>query len=163
MLTIMDFSRLRVQVYVPEAEVPFIKNGLVTTLTVEELPGRTFSGTITRFSNALDESTKTMLAEIELPNIDHALRPGMYASVRLAVEHKPNALLVPRDALLVEKAGSFVYAVADGKAHKTPVHTGFNDGVNVEIVDGVRADQPVILVGKQTLTDGQPVNIAKAK
>jgi membrane fusion protein (multidrug efflux system) len=159
LLTVMDFNRVRVQVYVPEAEVPFIKNGLATTVTVEELRGRTFPGTITRFSNALDESTKTMLAEIELPNGDHALRPGMYASVRLSVERKTNALLVPRDAVVVEKAGSFVYTVADGKAHKTPVHTGFNDGVNIELVDGARADQPVILVGKQTLTDGQPVNV----
>jgi membrane fusion protein (multidrug efflux system) len=162
-LTLMDFSRLRVQLYVPEAEVPFIKNGLATTLTVEELPGRTFQGTVTRFSNALDESTKTMLTEIELPNADHALRPGMYASVRLAVERKLNALLVPRDAVVVEKAGSFVFTVADGKAHKTPVHTGFSDGVNVELTEGARAGDPVILVGKQTLTDGQPVIIAKPK
>jgi membrane fusion protein (multidrug efflux system) len=163
LLTLMDFSRVRVQLYVPEAEVPFIKNGLAADLTVEELPGRTFQGTVTRFSNALDESTKTMLTEIELPNHDHALRPGMYASVRLAVERKPNALLVPRDAVVVEKAGSFVFTVADGKAHKTPVHTGFNDGVNVELTDGARAGDPVILVGKQTFTDGQPVVIAKPK
>jgi membrane fusion protein (multidrug efflux system) len=163
LLTLMDFSRVRVQLYVPEAEVPFIRNGLATTLTVEELPGRTFVGTVTRFSNALDESTKTMLTEVELPNADHALRPGMYASVRLAVERKTNALLVPKEAVVVEKAGSFAYTVAGGKAHRTPVHTGFNDGINVEIVDGVRADQPVILIGKQTLTDGQSVTITKTQ
>ena len=104
-----------------------------------------------------------MLTEIELPNPDHALRPGMYASVQLEVERKPNALLVPRDAVVVEKAGTFVFTVADGKAKKTPVHTGFSDGVNVEIMDGPHAGEPVILVGKQTLTDGQPVIIAKAK
>lgn len=162
-LTVMDFNRLRVQMYIPEAEVPFIRNGLATTLTVEELPGRTFHGTVTRFSNALDESTKTMLTEIELPNGDHALRPGMYATVRLDVQQKLNALLVPREAVVVEKAGSFVYTVTNGKAHKVPVHTGFNDGVNVEIMDGVGGGEPVILVGKQTLTDGQPVIIAKSK
>lgn len=160
-LTLMDFSRLRVQVYIPEVEVPFIKNGLPATMTVDELPGRTFRGTVTRFSNALDESTKTMLAEIELTNADHALRPGMYASIRLAVERKLNAVLVPRDAVVVEKAGSFVYAVADGKAHKTPVHTGFSDGVNVELLDGPRVDEPIIVVGKQTFTDGQPVTVTK--
>jgi hypothetical protein len=83
--------------------------------------------------------------------------------VRLSVERKPNALLVPRDAIVVEKAGSFVYTIADGKAHKTLVHTGFADGVNVEIVDGAHAGQPVILVGKQTITDGQPVSIGKTQ
>lgn len=163
MLTLMDFSRVRVQLYVPEAEVPFIKNGVAATLTVEELPGRTFQGSVTRFANVLDESTKSMLAEIELPNPGGSLRPGMYANVRLLVERKASALLVPAGAVVVEKAGSFVYTVAGGKAHKTPVHTGFADGVNVEIIDGAHADEPVIVVGKQVFTDGQPVTIAKPK
>ena len=71
-------------------------------------------------------------------------------------------MLVPVQALVVEKAGSFLFTVADGKAKKTPVHTGFNDGINVEVAD-LKPDQPVILVGKQTLTDGQPVNPVEAK
>ena len=56
-----------------------------------------------------------------------------------------------------------MYTVADGKAHKLAVRTGFSDGVNVELVDAARADEPVIVVGKQTLTDGQPVIVAKPK
>jgi membrane fusion protein (multidrug efflux system) len=161
LLTLMDFSRVRVQLYVPEAEVPFIRNGLTAALTVEELPGKTFHGDVTRFSHVLDEATKTMLAEIELPNASGALRPGMYASVKLEVERKTAALLVPVEALVVDKTGSFVFTATDGKAHKTPVRTGFNDGVHVEIVDGVPATTPVILVGKLALTDGQAVTVAK--
>ncbi len=162
LVTLMDYRRVRVQVFVPEAEVPFIKNGVPARVTVEELPGRTFPGAVTRFAHALDESTKTMLAELEMPNPSGDLRPGAYASVRLEVERKPDALLVPVQALLVEKAGASVFTVADGKAKKTPVQTGFNDGVNVELLN-VKLDQPVILVGKQTLTDGQPVNPVEAK
>ena len=161
LLTLMDFSRLRVQLFVPEAEVPFIRNGLAATLTVEELPGRTFHGVVTRFAHALDEATKTMLTEIELPNPAGDLRPGMYASVHLEVERKTDALLVPAGAVVVEKAGSFVFLVADGKAHKTAVHTGFSDGVNVEVTDGAHAGVPLVLVGKQALNDGQAVNPAK--
>jgi membrane fusion protein (multidrug efflux system) len=70
---------------------------------------------------------------------------------------------VPVQALLVEKAGASVFTVADGKAQKKPVRTGFNDGVNVEITDGAKLGQPVILVGKQTLNDGQPVHSLEAK
>jgi hypothetical protein len=103
-----------------------------------------------------------MLTEIEMANPNGDLRPGAYASVRLVVERKPGALLVPVQALVVEKAGSFLFIVADNKAKKTPVHVGFNDGVNVEVTDA-KADQRVILVGKQTLTDGQPVNATEAK
>jgi len=162
MLTLMDYTRVRIQVFVPEPEVPFIKNGLPVQVTVEELPGRSFPGTVTRFAHALDETTKTMLTEIEMPNPSGDLRPGAYASVRLEVERKPEALLLPVQAVAVEKAGMFVLTVVDNKAKKTPVHTGFNDGVNVEVTD-LQPDQRVILIGKQTLTDRQPVNAVEAK
>src|ERR1039458_1620617 len=162
LVKLMDYRRVRVQVFVPEMEVPFIKNGVPAQVTVEELPGRTFPGSVTRFAHALDEATKTMLTEIEIPNPSGDLRPGAYASVRLEVERKTDALLVPVQALLVEKAGSSMFTVADGKAKKTPVQTGFNDGVNVEILN-MKLDQPVILVGKQTLADGQPVSVGEAK
>jgi membrane fusion protein (multidrug efflux system) len=118
---------------------------------------------VTRFANALNESTKTMLAEIELPNPDGVLRPGMYAVVRLEVERKPDALLLPVTALLVEKAGTSVFTIVDGKAKKTPVQTGFNDGANVEIAGGINPSQPVIVIGKLALNDGQPVNATEAK
>jgi membrane fusion protein (multidrug efflux system) len=162
-VTLMDFSRVRVQVFVPELETPFITNGVPVQVTVEELSGKPFNGSVTRFANALDEATKSMLAEIELPNPKRELRPGMYASVRLEVERKPDALLVPTQALLVEKAGTSVFIVTDGKARKIPVKTGFNDGLNVEIADGVKPGQPVILLGKQTLNNGQSVNLVEAK
>ena len=161
-VTVMDFNRLRIQVFVPEPEVPFITNGVPAQVTVEELPGKIFPGSVTRYANALDEATKTMLAEIEMPNPTGAMRPGMYASVKLEVERKQNALLVPVQALLVEKAGTSVFTVAEGKAKKNPVQTGFNDGVNVEIAGGIRPDQAVLLLGQQTLNDGQPVNPVEA-
>jgi membrane fusion protein (multidrug efflux system) len=163
LLTLMDARRLRVQVFVPESETPFIKNGVPVQVTVEELRGRTFSSTVTRFAHALDQATKTMLTEIELPNPNGDLLPGMYASVQLEVERKQDAVLVPVQALLVEKAGSFIFTVADGKAKKTLVRTGFNDGVNVEITDGMKPGLLVILVAKQTLSDGQNVNPVETK
>jgi membrane fusion protein, multidrug efflux system len=162
LLTLMDYRRVRVQVFVPEMEVPFIKNGVPAQVTVEELPGRPFPGSVTRFAHALDQGTKTMLTEIEIPNPSGDLRPGAYASVRLEVERRLDALLVPVQALVVEKAGSFLFTLADGKAKKAPVQIGFNDGVNVEILNA-KLDQPVILVGKQTFTDGQAVNPVEAR
>jgi RND family efflux transporter MFP subunit len=159
-VTLMDYSRVRVQVFVPELEVPFITNGVPAQVTVEELRGRTFPGTVTRFAHALDPATKTMLTEIEMANPDGALRPGAYASVQLQVERKQRALLVPVQALLIEKSGPSVFTVAGAKAKKTPVQTGFNDGAHVEITGGLSPGQPVILLGKQALNDAQPVNLA---
>jgi membrane fusion protein (multidrug efflux system) len=79
------------------------------------------------------------------------------------MERKENALLLPVQTLLVEKAGTSVFTVADGKAKKIAVQTGFNDGANVEITGGINPGQAVILLGKQTLNDGQPVNPAEGK
>ena len=162
-VTLMDFSRVRVQVFTPETEVPFIKNGTPVQVTVEELPGKTYPGSVTRFAYALDESTKTMLTEIELPNPVGELRPGMYAGVQMEIERKHDTLLVPVKALLVEKAGTSVFTVVDGKAKKTPVQTGFNDGTNVELAGGINPSQAVILLSGQTLNNDQPVVVTEAK
>ena len=159
LLTLMDFDTVRVQVAIPEPEVPFVKEGLPARVTVEELNGKTFDATITRYSNALDDSTKTMLAEIEVPNKNHELRPGMYATAVISVEQKDNALLIPADALIVEKIRKSVFTVVDNKAKKVPVKVGFSDEKAVEILDGLPPDKPVITVGKQNLNDGQPVTV----
>jgi membrane fusion protein (multidrug efflux system) len=158
-VTLTDFNRIRVQVAVPELESSLVATNQPVRVTVDALPGQSFDGSITRFSYALDEISKTMLAEIELPNPKLELRPGMYAIVKIGIERKEDALLVPVEALVVEKAGAFVFTVMDSKAKKIPVKTGFNDGTNVEIVSGVKPDQPVILVGKRTLGDGQIVKV----
>jgi membrane fusion protein (multidrug efflux system) len=163
LLTLMDASRLRVQVFVPEAEVPFVAQGTPVKIKVEELTGRTFEGSVTRIAYALDESTKTMLAEIELSNPDGALRPGMYASVQLEVERKKDALLLPASAVLNERAGAFVLGVTDGKIKKTPIRTGFTDGARVEISGGLEPGAPVVLAASQKLADGQPVTPTEAR
>src|SRR5437879_10373092 len=100
-VTLTDFNRVRVQVAVPELEASLIATDQPVKLNVDGLPGRSFDGKITRFSYALDEASKTMLAEIELPNAKLELRPGMYALVRIGIERKDDALLVPADALVV--------------------------------------------------------------
>src|SRR5438477_2406002 len=159
LLTVMDFDTVRVQVAIPEPEVPFIKEGLPVTVTLAELKGKKFDASVTRYSHALDDSTKTMLAEIEIANEKHELRPGMYATAVISVEQKDNALLIPADALVIEKARSSVFTVVDNKAKKLPVKVGFTDEHSVEILDGLPPDKPVITVGKQNLNDGQPVNV----
>jgi RND family efflux transporter MFP subunit len=163
LFTLMDFTKVRVQTAVPEPEVPLIKKDLSVKITVEELPGKTFDGNITRYAQALDDATKTMLAEIELPNPKSDLRPGMYANVRIIVERKPDALVIPSDALLVEKTRSSVFTVAANQAKRLTVKTGFNDGGWVEIFEGIKLNDQVILLGKQVLADGQPVTIAETK
>jgi membrane fusion protein (multidrug efflux system) len=163
LLTVMDFSKVRVQVAVPELEVPLIVKSLPVAVSVEELPGRRFEGVITRFSYALDEVTKTMLAEAELPNPKWELRPGMFAHIRIGIEKKADVLLVPVEAIISDKAGAYLFTAVDNQARRMPVKTGFNDGINVEIISGVTANDLVILAGKQALNPGQAITSVEAK
>lgn len=162
-VTLVDFSRVRVEVFVPEAEAPLLKAGLAAEVRVDELPGQAFVGQVTRIAWSLDETSKTMPVEIELPNPDGALRPGMFATAKIAVNQKPDALLLPADALVVEKAKTSVFALVDGKARKIPVKVGFEDGKSFEVLEGVTADNVVIVTGKLPLADGQPVNRTESK
>jgi membrane fusion protein (multidrug efflux system) len=159
--TVMDFTRVRVQSAVPEVEVPFIKVGLPVKVLVEELASAKIEGTVTRFSHALDDETKTMLAEIELPNPDGTVRPGMYATVRITVERKLDATVLPTEAVLFEKGRTSVFTVADNKAKRITVKTGFNDIGWVEILDGVKVGDSVIVIGKQVIADGQSVKVGE--
>jgi membrane fusion protein, multidrug efflux system len=160
---LMDFTTVRIDVAIPDTEAQFVKKDLPVKVTVDELPGRVFQGTITRFAYALDESTKTMATEVDIANPDLALRPGMWASVEIELQKKENALLIPAEALVTEKNKSSVFVVRDNKAQKVPVTTGFDDGVNVQILKGCGPGDAVIVAGKQSVTDGQKVRATESK
>ncbi len=161
-MTLADFSRVRIQVQVPEPEVPFITNGLPARITVQELAGRVYRGQVTRYAQALDDAMN-MLTEIELPNPTGELRPGMYVSAQLELERKSDALTIPAEALVVEKAKNFVFTVDGGKAKKIAVKVGFDDADSAELVEGIKPGEPVILAGKQALNDGQAVNAKEVR
>jgi len=162
-VTLMDSSKVRIEVAVPQSEAPLVKKELEAEIGVDELPGKVFKGKVTRFADALDDATRTMMTEIELPNSARELRAGMFATVRLAIDHKADTLLIPVDALVVEKVKTSVFILVDGKTKKVPVRVGFEDGKSVEILEGVAAGETVILAGKIALTEGQPVKVMEGK
>jgi len=162
-LTLMDNGKVRIEVAVPSSEAPLVKKELEAEVRVDELPGKVFKGKVTRFADALDDATKTMASEIELPNPTRELRAGMFVMVKLSIDHKSDALLIPAEALVLEKAKASVFMLVDGNAKKVPVKIGFEDGKSVEVLDGVTANETVILTGKLTLTDLQPVKVTEGK
>ncbi|MBN8249763.1 MAG: efflux RND transporter periplasmic adaptor subunit [Verrucomicrobia bacterium] len=162
-LTLMDFSTVRAQVRMPEQEASLVRVGQPVRVAVEGLPGRWFEARVSRISYALDEATRTMLVEADLPNPALELRPGMYAQVRLGVEEHPDALRIPISALVMEKANAFAFVFEGGLARKRALKTGFNDGVLVEVLGGLSGNETLILPGKQALVDGQAVQITETR
>jgi membrane fusion protein (multidrug efflux system) len=87
----------------------------------------------------------------------------MLVTAKLGIERRDNALIMPTEGLVMEKANAFAYTVAGDKAVKHAIKIGFNDGKNVEVLEGVTPADAVILVGKLSMTDGQPVRVAAAQ
>jgi membrane fusion protein (multidrug efflux system) len=156
-VTLTNFSTVRVQVAVPEAEALLARKGQPARVSVEGLPDRKFEGRISRLAYALDESSKTMLVEVELPNPTLELRPGMYASVQLALQRHDNVMLIPAAALVMERTNAFTYTVNGASAKKRSLRIGFNDGKMVEVQEGIAATDSVILVGKTLISDGMAI------
>jgi membrane fusion protein (multidrug efflux system) len=158
-VTIADFATVRVQVSVPELEAGLVEKGKPVKFVVEGLPGKKFEAQISRIAYALDETTRTMPVEADLANSSLALRPGMYATVKIGVEKRSGVLLIPVDAVVMEKANAFLFTTVGGKAKKTSVKLGFTDGVNAELLSGATEQDQVLVVGKLPPADGQAVQL----
>jgi RND family efflux transporter MFP subunit len=107
----------------------------------------------------LDPATRTLLVEIDVPNKDHRLQPGMFVNVALHLQQHPNVLAIPPAAIVPSKNGQekSVFVVDSGKAKLVPVKAGIDDGLWVEVVEGLTGEEEVVVVGKSGLTDGQTV------
>ena len=164
LFTIMDLDTVRVYTNVPQDDSPWIVPGKTkASVKVKELPDRSFTGTVTRSTLALDPSTRSLLVEIDLPNPDHALRPGTFAEVSLGLREIPNALVLPPQAIISGPKGKSVFIVEQGKAKSVPVQTGITDGKWMEITAGLSGDEEVVAVGKRKLLEGSPVQASPFK
>ena len=149
---------LRLIFPVPVNDAAQIRNGQQVSVNVVTL-GKTFPGTITRYADTLQTSTRTMSTEVDVPNPKGLLIPGMYAEVRLHEASGTNVLSVPLDG--VEGLGGnaeSAYLVRDGKVVVVPVTTGVQTPTRVQILSGVQQGDTVIVGRHTTLSAGEKVN-----
>jgi membrane fusion protein (multidrug efflux system) len=95
-----------------------------------------------------------MRTEIDIPNRDGLLRPGMYGRVNLTLERRERVLTVPAGVLIVEGGKTYVYTVVDGKATRVEVKTGLDDGIRVEVTQGLTGNELIIVTGQSAVRDG---------
>ena len=155
LFTIMDISILRLYVNVPQEDASFVKRGTPATIELKNT-GKTIEAFVTRSTMSLDPGTRTLLVEIDVPNPGHALAPGMFAEVILTLRQHQNALVLPPVSLISEDSSRAVFVVEQDVARKVPVKTGIDDGVWVEITEGLSGNEDVVVVGKSRLADGKP-------
>ena len=126
-------------------------------MTVDSMPGEEFRGKVTRFAGALNPATRTMRTEIDLANRDHRLRPGMYGRATLSLDMRSDAVTVPAEALRVEGGSEYVYCVVNGVAKRVGVETAIQDGISVEVIDGLDGDEQIVVAARGPIADGVPI------
>ena len=165
-LAVARTDLMRVVLPIPDTDVPLVDKGDKAVLQIVALPGRTFAGTVARYSETEDSESRNMRTEIDLPNPDGKLREGMYGRITVILQAAaPDSVTIPSSGLLAQSgtgAGS-VYVVRDGKARKVDVRVGNDNGIEAEILSGLSLQDQVITRYNGSLAEGTPIRAESKK
>src|SRR6202050_410724 len=150
--------RLRTSLTLPQPDADSVHAGQKATLIVPDLSGRKFTGTVTRTSNSLDPSTRTLLTEVQVVNAAGLLMPGMYTQVDLAVPRKAPPLVIPGDTLVVRSNGPQVAVVSsDGTVHFQLIQLGRDFGDRLEVLSGLHEGDQLVVNPSDSIREGAKV------
>ena len=157
--TIVQNRDLKLMLQVSESDASRIKIGLPVTLHVQAYADREFGGKITEVIPTLDTTSRALVAVVQVPNGDGALKPGMFATGRVIEPSAGNlGVLVPKEALIRAASGtSIVYVIHDNHAEARTVQTGQEVDGMIHIVEGVKEGEEVATSGADKLSDGAPI------
>jgi RND family efflux transporter MFP subunit len=155
---LMRTDTLRVFVNVPQVFATSVQTGQAATVYRREEPQKQYQGKVTRTADALDPNTRTLLTEVDVPNPNDALRPGMYLQVKFAFDRKVSPLMIPSVALATRDAGPRL-AVLDGqnRVRYREVHLGRDYGAEIQIVAGLKEGEQVVIHPGDDLPEGTEV------
>ena len=160
LFVVVRADSVRIFLDVPEADAGFIALNSPAKLKVPSLSAATFEGQVARTSWSLQTSSRTLRTEIDVPNPDGRLRPGMYATAEIEVARRADVLSLPKAAILKQGAEAFCLTItAENKIAKLPIKTGIAAGADVEIVSGLTGDESLIGANLAAYKEGQSVEI----
>jgi membrane fusion protein, multidrug efflux system len=154
---------LKVDFRVPETYLRQVQVGQSLQITLDALPGKTYEGKVIAVNPLLDAAGRSIVIRAQVGNQDTALRPGMFARVKLITRAERDAMVLPEEALVPQGTEQFVFRVNDGKVTRVKVETGQRRDGKVEIVTGVKKDDMIVTAGQLKLRDGTAVQVAGAK
>jgi membrane fusion protein (multidrug efflux system) len=157
-VAVATLSPLRVYAYIPQSTALFIHDGDPVNITVDERPNVVYHGPIIRHPDALDETSRTMLAEVDLPNTDRSLYPGMYARMSMKVATRQNGPMVRDDALIFRDGKIYVPVVRGNELRLVTVTLGYDNGLNVVVHGDINDDDLVGLNLGQAVENGERVH-----
>lgn len=159
-LSVVALRTVRMVANLVEKDVSRVRQGTAGVVEVDAYPGEQFTGRVARVAPLFDAATRTAQMEIEIPNPGYRLKAGMYARVRLTVDTRPNALVVPRNALVEVEGKQGVFVASGQKAAFSAVETGLQDETRVEITAGLNDGARIVTTGAGSLRDGDTIVLA---
>lgn len=150
---------LKVDFRLPERYLRLVAVGRPVEITLDAFPGDTYRGEVYAIDPRIRAADRSIGVRARLPNSDGKLRPGIFARIRMIVDRRDQALVVPEEALVPRGNQRFVFRIVDGKAVLTEVKIGLRETGQVEIVEGIRAGDTIITAGQAKVREGAAVNI----
>ena len=159
MFALTQSDVMRIRLYVPQDAAIGVKPGVDAVVRVPEIPDHSFPGKVARIADALDPATRTLMTEIDVTNPDGELSPGTYCTVELKVPRRTPSLIVPAGAIVFDRDGLHVLVVEDSVVHSRKITEIRDLGTEVEVSDGVKQGDQVVLTPPVDLEDGGKVQI----
>lgn len=156
---VTDFSPLQAILHIPEHEMAKIRKDQRAELKVDALPGQSFSGHVERISPVVDPETGTFKVTVFVDETKDMLRPGMFGRVKIVYDTRQNTRMIPKSAVISEDLAQSVYVIKDSLAFKKAIKTGYTNGVNVEVIEGLEDGEMVVTIGQGSLQDSTKVNV----
>jgi membrane fusion protein, multidrug efflux system len=158
-LSVVDIHLVRLVANLVERDLHQVQAGMDADVNVDAYSGEVFKGRVTRIAPVLDPATRTAQMEVEVPNANARLKPGMYARVTFTVREHADALVVPRNSVVDIEGRRGVFVAIDKVARFTPIETGIQENDRVEVTAGLADDVSVVTTGAGSLRDGDPIQL----
>ena len=163
LITLTDIDPIKIDFRVPEIFLGQVRDGQTIEIRIDAIPDRTFSGRIYVIDPVVDVNGRAIRLRAQAPNPDGALKPGLFARITIVTDAREDALMVPEAAVMPAGTGKAVYVIDNGNARLTKVEIGKRLSGKVEITEGLKAGDRVVIAGQMRLRDGAPVDVASAE
>ncbi len=160
--TVTDFDPLQAILYIPEHEMSKIRENQRAELVVDALPNQAFKGHVERISPVVDPTTGTFKATVYVDQKNTILKPGMFGRIKIVHDTRLNTQLIPKAAVITEDQTQSVFVIKDSLAHKREIKTGYVNGENIEVVNGLVDGEIVVTIGQGSLQDSAKVTVVKS-
>lgn len=160
-VTLMDYSKLTMDVNLPEKYLTTIKLGQEVNITNYTMPNDTLKAQISQLSPVISTETRTFMGRMTIDNPNLKLRPGMFVKADIEIARKDSAIVIPKDIIVAGGRGKTIFIVDRGAAQRRTITTGLENEKSVEVVEGLRANTRLVVKGFETLRDNSKVKIVK--